>query len=430
MKKHGFTLMELLVYMAIVGIVVVLAGQVFSDSTRMRIRTQGMIESNQIAGDVAALFKGELGQMGAKSSQYSRSITSDSFYVASQVYMDEANGDYSSFNLKTNDLGDNKRGDSITFRYARFNTEGEYESVQEVSWFLKNSVLWRTCKTIEGTEETSCPKDASDPVALAEGVKSFEITPSKPGVLQAEIDDATLFPGGDDKNVFRFVSRFDGAKYFRANMNPDEGGSVVAVSGFVSNYNYDLGEMDVTKKVNEFYAAEKNGNAGEWSDLCTRLSFEKNVAYEISFKLMRLNERDRSQMFVVGKDYMAVGFRNLDGSATPIKDFAFYPPMADEVNDVERHMKFILNQDLTNVCLAFSVAAYSPLLSMGTLNVNSLKVLKSEDANYRFVDGYVPELADKRNVKAFWLKLSVEKNKENGSVSLVVSVPSNGIGNH
>ena len=37
--KAGFTLVELLVYIAIVGIVVIVAGQAFSNSTKMRVRT-------------------------------------------------------------------------------------------------------------------------------------------------------------------------------------------------------------------------------------------------------------------------------------------------------------------------------------------------------------------------------------------------------
>ena len=41
-RKSGFTLMELLVYIAIVGIVVIVAGQAFSNSTKMRVRTQSM----------------------------------------------------------------------------------------------------------------------------------------------------------------------------------------------------------------------------------------------------------------------------------------------------------------------------------------------------------------------------------------------------
>ncbi|MBR2075781.1 MAG: type II secretion system protein, partial [Fibrobacter sp.] len=45
--KKGFTLMELVVYMAIMGIIVLVAGQAFSNSTKFRVRTQNMIRATQ-----------------------------------------------------------------------------------------------------------------------------------------------------------------------------------------------------------------------------------------------------------------------------------------------------------------------------------------------------------------------------------------------
>ena len=67
-KKSGFTLMELLVYMAIVGIVVVIAGEAFSNSTKFRVRTDNMIRSTQEAENAAMLFREDVSQMGAKNS--------------------------------------------------------------------------------------------------------------------------------------------------------------------------------------------------------------------------------------------------------------------------------------------------------------------------------------------------------------------------
>jgi len=428
MNKRGFTLMELLVYMAIVGIVVVLAGQVFSDSTKMRVRTQGMIEANQVAENLGALFKDDVSQMGAKSSQESRSISSDSFFVAQSVYMNVSNSDFSSFRYTKNG-GDDARYDNLTFRYMHYDEDGAYSSVQEVGWFLRNDTLWRSCKTIAyaTSAEDGCSADG-DSVIMAEDVTSFEITPAKPGVLDGE--SVIIFPSASNKNSFRLISRVDGTKYFGATIDPSEGGENVAVRDFVHNYDYDLGQVTNGKKVNEFFAAEKNGNTGDWNGLCTPMTFVPGVNYEISFKLLNLDERDRAQMFVAGVDHMAVGFRKLDGSSTTIPDFAFYPPMGDEANDVERNMNFAVRDSVKNVCLAFDVAAYSPLLPMGTLNFSKLQVKKSLDASYVFDDSYEPLLADKKNVKAFRLKLKVQKNKEFGAVSLVVPVPSNGVGNH
>ena len=92
--KSGFTLMELLVYMAIVGIIVVIAGEAFSNSTKFRIRTDNMIKATQVAENVGMLLKDDLAQMGAKSSLESvGASTSDYFDVShiSDVYMDPDN---------------------------------------------------------------------------------------------------------------------------------------------------------------------------------------------------------------------------------------------------------------------------------------------------------------------------------------------------
>ena len=72
LKKSGFTLMELLVYMGIVGIVVVIAGEAFSNSTKFRIRTDNMIKATQEAESVAMLFKEDVAQMGSKNSKEGR----------------------------------------------------------------------------------------------------------------------------------------------------------------------------------------------------------------------------------------------------------------------------------------------------------------------------------------------------------------------
>lgn len=53
MKKNGFTLMELVVYIAMIGIVVLIAGEAFSNSTKFRVRTQNMLKASEEASNVA-----------------------------------------------------------------------------------------------------------------------------------------------------------------------------------------------------------------------------------------------------------------------------------------------------------------------------------------------------------------------------------------
>jgi len=83
----GFTLIELVVYMAIMGFIIIVAGRVFSDSTKMRVRSQSMLASSEEAGRVSALIKEDVSQMGAKSwKEVSNGVTN--FKVAQTVYND------------------------------------------------------------------------------------------------------------------------------------------------------------------------------------------------------------------------------------------------------------------------------------------------------------------------------------------------------
>ena len=101
-RKCGFTLVELLVYMALLSIIVLVAGRAFSDSTKFRVRTQNMLRATQEAENVAMLFKSDVSQMGAKRSVNSGTPASgtagDNFSnVYGDVFIDPDNSDSSSF---------------------------------------------------------------------------------------------------------------------------------------------------------------------------------------------------------------------------------------------------------------------------------------------------------------------------------------------
>jgi len=114
--KKGFTLIELLVYIALLGIIVLVAGQAFSDSTVFRVRTQSMLESSENAAKVAAIFKEDLSQMGAKSWKVVSAAADDQFNVDSKVYMDPSNSDLTKRDSSSYVLRSVDNLDSIAFR--------------------------------------------------------------------------------------------------------------------------------------------------------------------------------------------------------------------------------------------------------------------------------------------------------------------------
>ena len=138
--------MELLVYMGIVGIVVVIAGEAFSNSTKFRIRTDNMIKATQEAENVAMLLKDDAAQMGAKSSLDESVEAGNDIFNTSHivdVYMDPQNPivdnrDSSSFRLVYSNKAEM---DSLVFRRIRYDTLGHYEAVEEVAWFLERTLM-------------------------------------------------------------------------------------------------------------------------------------------------------------------------------------------------------------------------------------------------------------------------------------------------
>ena len=451
LKKSGFTLMELLVYMAIVGIVVIVAGQAFSNSTKFRIRTDNMIKATQEAENVGTLFKEDLEQMGAKSSKESSGAggSSDVFStlsLAQDVYMkasdvDASNIDKSSYKLIA---GTN---DEIIFRRFRFDDAGHFVAVEEIGWFVENKTLKRSCRTISpssaGTDYCPSGKTAdqakADAVNMATGVSKFNVTPAMPGVQDGSVGQ--LFPYCSAEpcpKAFRMVAREGGGDYIGLTISSDaETHKIVHLSGFVTNYDNNTNAVSSTSpRINQVYAIGNSDGTGSWSARCSEagnhFTLEKNTLYELSFDM--INNADKSRMFIPGTDHMAVGFRTQDGAKPAgIDDFMFFPPATDQASGT-RTMRFTVPNKIENVCIAFTFACYSPLVANGRITISDLLLKKVETANYSFNYASSKEfpIKDKERVKAFKMEMQVNRGDKNGAsgetgnVVLIIPTPSNG----
>ncbi|MBR6125902.1 type II secretion system protein [Candidatus Saccharibacteria bacterium] len=455
LSKAGFTLMELIVYMGIVGIVVVIAGQAFSSSTKFRIRTDNMIKATQEAENVAMLFKTDVEQMGAKISKETIVPVAGSNDVfsattdAQDVYINYGT-DQSSYNLAAG-----TDYDELSFRRFRFDDNGRYSAVEEVGWFVKDDTLKRYCRTISGEEDEYhvCLKGVTvavakqNSVAMANGVKKFLVTPAMPGVHHDNI--AQIFPSCSAEpcsQEFRMVSRTGsvagGGDYLGLSIALDESNHRnVTLAGFVSNYdnstNALAGAAEAAPKVNQVFAIENTDGLGSWSARCSEtgnhFTLEPNIEYEIAFSL--LNNAHYERTFVSGKDHMAVGFRTQEGvKPAGVDDFMFFPPISDQSSGVRR-MRFTVPHRIENVCIAFTFACYSPLVSRGRITISDLSLKKVETSNYFFDYSESKEFSvkDKAKVKAFRLQLQVSRGAKNGAsgetgnVDLIIPTPSNGV---
>ena len=461
-SKAGFTLMELMVYMAIVGVIVLVAGEAFSNSTKFRVRTENMIRATQEAENAGMLLKTDVEQLGAKSAKETGDAASGSIYgdnfgsIHSSVYMDPSNTDEtkkdsSSFLIKTENGFSN-----LTMRRLRYDDDGFYVATEEVNWFVEDGTLKRTCKlidkkvglTVDDSDPCSDVNEEVTPVTMATQVSKFTIIAAKPG---AKVDSVQVFPV--EGNSFRMVSRQTEEHYVRfkaTNLLGEEnnGGTGVIFSDFFSNYdnlNEKIRETSDQMMNQAFAVKDETVAETDWKKLCTsygRLSLKENQEYEISFNVdYPGTNQNRSLVFVPGSDHMAVGFRSISNGKIPelngkklIDDFLFFPPVS-ATGTGARKMRFHVPHEVNNVCLAFTFALYSPLVSQGTVTIKNLKLLKVASSDYTFTDppfDAESNKVEKKNVKALRLELQISRGAKNGgkgetgNVLLVIPIPSNG----
>lgn len=472
--KQGFTLMELLVYMAIVGIVVVIAGEAFSNSTKFRIRTDNMIRATQEAENVGMLFKNDVEQLGTKSAKESGSAGGGSSYgdnfglVHTNVYMDPDNGDSSSFVLTKDEHGFS----DLTFRRLRYDANGKYAATEEIHWYVEDNVankiddntLKRTCVFLSKASDYARPSDdpcadvngEPDAVEMATGIDSFLVVAATP----SEHDTAAQIFPFDNEDNFRMISRSNEDNYvsmYATNMVGDtnSGGTGAILSRFYSNYDNTTEQVrDATnRKMNQVFVIKDETSADRnWKNLCSqygRLTLEAQQEYEISFSVAYPGTtQNRSLLFVPGEDHMSVGFRNISTGKKPekgsidnkivlIDDFMFSPPLTSSGSG-KRSLRFRVQENIPNVCMAFTFACYSPLVSQGTVTIRDVKLKKIVSSDYSFpevafdTDANLENKKQKKNVKALRLRLQVSKGVKNngkgetGDVSVIIPIPSNG----
>jgi|GEM_PF-542458 len=483
-SRNGFTLMELLVYMMIVGIIVIVAGQAFSNSTKFRVRTQNMLKATQEAENVATLFKSDIALMGAKSSKENGEDVVDgasygqNFYtvctgaadaddcISRQIYVDPDNAlaakkDSSSFEVKNKSTNI----DDITFLRIRYDNNGYYQGIEKIKWSVEGTTLYRTCQVIVKKTGVVIPNDdpcqevqeGSTPtkVSIATGVKKFHIIVASPSV---SVDAVQVFPicSATCPNDFKLLPRSGDGDYvtFKAtNSGGSEvnGGTEIILSQFFSNFSNTTNGGQVKNKTdwkrNQAIALNNVAFVGEasWNDRCNtygKISLEQGQEYEISFEIAYPGSGDKSLMFVPGEDHMAVGFRSAttgdylkSNGRILVDDFFIFPPLNND-GSKKRSMRFRVNAPVNDACLAFTFASFSPLVSQGKITIKNLKLKKIATSNYTFETPFDAEAAgnivEKKNVKAMKLVLQIsrggknDKEGETGELEMVVPVPSNG----
>jgi len=422
----GFTLIELVVYMAIMGFIIIVAGRVFSDSTKMRIRSQNMIASAEEAGRVSALIKEDVSQMGAKSW---KNPSDGSFKVAKGVYnkYNDPQQDLSSYKLLSDEKG-------IEFKKVLYKNDGTCRAVLKITWELdaaKN--LYRKCEPITDSDctntlgsdtELECPTS----IVMATGVTTFKFETSKSGTA------GLLFPPEGSTGFSFIVNKTNSSPTLFSGNSLDE-------SLFVENNS--TSESNHT----DFYLTTSTATN---TSSCWSYSFKADEEYTIDFDLPCTSYacRDASKsltdepynsmtMFQPGKDHLFIGLRKPDMNGDPfminnvpvVPDFLFYPPQDTNANKI-RHFEFSVpktssGSDIT-ACIGITAAFYTEAAN-GHLEIENIKVSRKTDEVYNFSG---PSGGTQADVKAFKLTLKIEKGakvKEISEAVTVIPVPNNGV---
>ena len=445
--KKGFTLMELMAYIAVVGIIVLVAGQAFSDSTKFNVRSRNMVTAAQLANEVSSIVKEDIAQLGTKSwNQKNTEI----FFADPLVYMNVNTEphDSSSYSLIRNGTGI----DDLTFRKIEYNQEGVAIGVRQVEWTVQdiaNGVgkLVRSCKTISGTANTECPSDTPFEVVISENVSGFSVTPSIPGSEQASSsstasNQSQLFPeisSSSMSNNFRLLTRTGsmndptiGAIEFTGSVEPADGGESVTITNLHTNYS-EAGSP-ATIYITSAYVAKYGESSNEWNTGCYEFTFYPQEVYSFEFRLGYVS--DNMRLFQPTKDLFSIGLRKKDNgsriSTAKVNDFTLYPPTTSAATQT-RYGRFTIAGDApVKACLAFTVAIYSPLTHQGNLVVRNFKVSKELSEAYHFPgigEFYTYNPTDgetKKNVKAFRLQIEINRHGEKSLVETEINIPSNG----
>ncbi|MCL2261320.1 MAG: prepilin-type N-terminal cleavage/methylation domain-containing protein [Fibromonadales bacterium] len=457
--KKAFTLIELLVYMAIMGFIIVVAGRAFSDSTKMRIRSQNMLASTEEAGQVASLLKEDLSQMGTKTWAKPGSGTNLEHEIGLET-LNQANAIYENYNQNENTVGadfssysllrsgDNDKLNDITFRKVKYNSDGIYQAVQQIRWFAETVnntvVLKRRCTTLEGTQSNDCSGNA---IEMAKDILRFKLLPSKPGIrttsstcaaLSACYSDTLMF-GFESGDIFTLKAR---EGYPSATIN--QGMNFVSLKSFPP-----IVEGNTSSNTSgQYYVGARNG-VGNWED-CTEFDFEVGETYVIKFDIPYETPADcipgsgspssckkynrMASTFRPDLDHLGVGLRFEGLPVANIPDFLFYPPQ-NSTSPIERNFEFSV-PSATKSCIAITAAVYGQARS-GQITFSNFKLYRKLDKVYHFEDTsdstYNPgvtagaDTKGKASVKAFRLELEIEKKSEKSKATMIIPVPNNGI---
>ena len=414
--------MELMVYCGLIGIIVLVAGQAYSDSVKFRVRSEAMVKSSSEANAAATLLQEDLSQMGAKASFEDES----SYHLESDVYYDLVNEDTSSYDLYPNQGGTGL--DSIAFKRLVYDNSGKAEFLQQISWYAQNKKLYRKCETLHVFSGGSAPADCGSsesptPAILIakDSVTKFSLKPGK-RMQDGNFCTPTDLDHGcySEASAFTLASMDQSDDMWPLTIKKIDGVNAVRINGFYNN----AGAPRVYPS--QLYFIYNPIAGGEAWTQCSQFTFKPDTVYAMSFKLNVPNDGAVNYMrnFQAELDHIGVGFRTHTGAPVQnMQDFLVYPAQQDEGEDSYRYFEFAFREEVTNACLTFTFSFYSPHAAEGYLELSNVNVFPRDSKQYDFT---TPG-DNKRKHKAFKLEFDVNNRGEVTKIQKIIPTPNNGV---
>ena len=432
---------------------------------------------------MANLISEDISQMGVKAwgGRSSASSGNANYIISriSQVYMDTtgtnaALHDSSSFLLfRANNPNNNIAFDSLVFRKADINENGEFLGVREISWAVnENGELHRRCRTIFNSSNFPLPEECPEgpmneapAVFIAKDVKKFSFNASAPGLKpgtsgMSTISDGIIFPLNDD-HTFKLLAHAtnnNSATIIEPQNFLDGDGPNTTVAELKLFAKNNPGNSNQNDKFDELYFANSS------SPQCLSFEILNGETYVVEFEMPffensgapseEAQKDSSSTQFQPGRDHIAVGLRySSSGIIDDVvsSDVLLYAPQHEDAARHPRYAEFsVRGNPAEEVCVALTFAFYSPLAYKGKLRFTNFKIYRKQTGAYHFVSkdnnydedfakSYVDEnndvnkLKHKKLVKAFELLLEIDKNGEvagtysKDSTGMAIPVPNNGV---
>lgn len=391
--KRGFTLIELMVYIAIASIVVLIAGRVYVDSVDFRIGTKNKLEVAENASNLMTYVDEDLRRLGARTSQIEASSSSAAVTTNSLAYWDPITTLDSSSFAHTN----NGEKDQLAFRSAEYNTDGTIARVIQVSYHLdSDNHLIRTMSDLSaGTSSTSSLIMANNIVAFNVEPGIYTTTSTGGGIVEISPDDAAPTSWGLAQRLGTTATvAADGNDYM--------------ISGVLSSTNPE--ELVLQAPLGTVKA----------------FPITHGKTYTVSFTL-KSNDAFR-KYFNKTNDTLSACIRKTDAQTSPhyLQCYHFYAGPV-EADGKTRSFDFSSDDPLiTSVALVYRFHFASTLTSQSpTFSIGHIAMQEKTGAIFDFKQSVTT--LQKNDVKALRITIRSNVHGEEQTVTRIIQIPNNGV---